>query len=195
MAAGKNAAGEVLKKAGFAVTDADELAHTALENVKEQVFDAFRDDANKLGLSLQNEDGTVNRRNLSKIVFASPEKLAKQESLVHPEVNRLMEEFLNANSDKPCALNATVLYKVPIINKSTCIIYITAPVWLRVFRVLRRDKLPLKNIIKRFSAQKNLYSKYQKINVDIYKVQNFTNKQALERKILRLLKRYENEGR
>ena len=195
MAAGKNAAGEVLKKAGFAVTDADELAHVALENVKQQVFDAFRDDAKKMNLSLQNEDGSVNRRNLSKIVFDSPEKLEKQESLVHPEVNRLMEEFLKANNDKPCALNATVLYKVPIIYKSTCIIYITAPILLRLFRVLRRDKLPLKNVIKRFSAQKNLYSKYQKINVDIYKVQNFTNKKALERKILRLLKRYENEGR
>ncbi len=192
MAAGKNAAGEILQKAGCVVTDADELAHVALENVKEKVFSAFGHDAKNMNLSLQNPDGSVNRRNLSKIVFSSPENLEIQESLVHPEVNKLMQAFLLENKDKPRVLNATVAYKVPVIYKSTCIIYVTAPFLIRLYRVIRRDRLPLKNIIKRFSAQKNLYSKYQKINVDIYKVQNFTNKKALEKKILRILKRYEN---
>ena len=45
MAAGKNLAGEILEKLGCAVIDADETAHIALENTKQQVLTAFQPEA------------------------------------------------------------------------------------------------------------------------------------------------------
>lgn len=189
MAAGKNLAGEILEKMGCAVVDADITAHQALENVKSKVTAQFEEEAVSRGINIENTDGTINRKALAQIVFASKESLAALESIVHPETSRLLEEFAASHKNQHCVINATVLNKVPLASKCNFIIYIDAPFILRLFRAKKRDRHSIFHLLKRFSSQKKLYAQYQKLNVDIYKVRNISSPKTLQKKLQRLFDR------
>ena len=183
MAAGKNLAGEILEKLGCAVIDADVTAHIALENTKQQVLETFKIEAEEKHINLLNADGTMNRKALAEIVFASQDALQKQESIIHPEVSRLLEEFIDAHPDQTCVINATVLNKVPLASKCDFIIYVDAPFIIRLIRAKKRDKSSVFHLLRRFSSQKKLYAQYQKLNVDIYRVRNTGSSSKLQKKL------------
>ena len=189
MASGKNLASKILENAGCVSVDADVLAHKAIEKAKDKILLTFEKEATEKNISVLNEDGTINRRELAKIVFSSKENLKKQESIIHPIVNEMMEDFIQNNSDKTVILNATVLYKTPIINKCDAIIFITSPWIIRFFRAKKRDKIKNIQIFKRFFAQFNIFAKYKNLDADIYKVRNFISEQKLEQKLLYVLKK------
>lgn len=189
MASGKNLASKILENAGCVSVDADVLAHEAIEKAKDKILLTFEKEATEKNISVLNEDGTINRRELAKIVFSSKENLKKQESIIHPIVNEMMEDFIQNNSDKTVILNATVLYKTPIINKCDAIIFITSPWFIRFFRAKKRDKIKNIQIFKRFFAQFNIFAKYKNLDADIYKVRNFISEQKLEQKLLYVLKK------
>ena len=189
MASGKNLASKILENAGCVSVDADVLAHQAIEKAKDKILLTFEREATEKNISVLNEDGTINRRELAKIVFSSKENLKKQESIIHPIVNEMMEDFIQNNSDKTVILNATVLYKTPIINKCDAIIFITSPWFIRFFRAKKRDKIKNIQIFKRFFAQFNIFAKYKNLDADIYKVRNFISEQKLEQKLLYVLKK------
>lgn len=194
MASGKNLASKILENAGCVSVDADVLAHQAIEKAKDKILLTFEKEATEKNISVLNEDGTINRRELAKIVFSSKENLKKQESIIHPIVNEMMEDFIQNNSDKTVILNATVLYKTPIINKCDAIIFITSPWIIRFFRAKKRDKIKNIQIFKRFFAQFNIFAKYKNLDADIYKVRNFISEQKLEQKLLYVLKKiYSNK--
>lgn len=189
MASGKNLASKILENAGCVSVDADVLAHQAIEKAKDKILLTFEKEATEKNISVLNEDGSINRRELAKIVFSSKENLKKQESIIHPIVNEMMEDFIQNNSDKTVILNATVLYKTPIINKCDAIIFITSPWFIRFFRAKKRDKIKNIQIFKRFFAQFNIFAKYKNLDADIYKVRNFISEQKLEQKLLYVLKK------
>ena len=189
MASGKNLASKILESVGCVSVDADVLAHQAIEKAKDKILLTFEKEATEKNISVLNEDGTINRRELAKIVFSSKENLKKQESIIHPIVNEMMEDFIQNNSDKTVILNATVLYKTPIINKCDAIIFITSPWIIRFFRAKKRDKIKNIQIFKRFFAQFNIFAKYKNLDADIYKVRNFGSEQKLEQKLLYVLKK------
>ena len=190
MAAGKNAASSILEERGFACTDADILVHKAIENQKECILKTFSSLAGEKGIKLTDEKGNINRRALGSLIFTSPLLIKKQEDIVFPEVDHLIQEFLkeNLSSGKNCAINATVLYKVPSVKDVDLIIYVDAPFVQRFFRAKKRDGLPKKQILERFKAQKNLFTKYKFLNADIERVWNTGSRKSLKKKIDRILR-------
>ncbi len=185
MAAGKNAASEILESHGYKSLDADTLTHKAVENAKDAILKEFGSLAKEMSLSLTNADGSINRRNLGAVIFSSPELTARQEAIVYPQINIMMEDFIKANEN--CVINATVLYKVPLIKKIDLIIYVDAPFIKRLIRAKKRDNLSIKQILLRFKAQKNLFAKYKFSNADIVRVWNTGSRKSLESKILKIL--------
>ncbi len=195
MAAGKNEASLILESKGFATLDADATGHTAVENAKEQIMKAFGSLAAQKGLNLLLDDGRINRRAVGQLIFGNKDLVAKQESIVYPEINRLFDEFLDANKDKDCVLNAAVLYKVPAIKKMDHILFVDAPFLCRLYRAHKRDHMKLSSILSRFNSQKGLFSKYKKSSADIKRVWNIGTREQLERKIDALLAVWRWEGK
>ncbi len=183
MAAGKNAASAILESKGFAAVDADILAHTAVDNAKDTILKTFGSIAKERNIELLNNDNKINRRALGKIVFSSKELIAKQESIVYPEINRMLEQFIQEHKDKNVVINATVLYKVPLISKMDLILYVDSPAILRFIRAKRRDGMKTKQILARFKMQHNLFAKYKNANADIRRVWNIGSREQLEKKI------------
>ena len=104
-------------------------------------------------------------------MFQKPELLKKQEEIVYPVITKMIEDFIS--SHEKTVINATVLYKTPeFLSKCQLILYVQAPFIKRFFRVKNRDKLPSSQILRRFSAQKNMLSSYKKAGIKILIINN-----------------------
>lgn len=188
--AGKNHVAAMLEAQGLPVLDVDKLGYHVLETEKETIFTQFGED-------LKKTDGTLDRRLLGQLVFRNPAKLAALETIVHPRVNRLTDEWIeerNKVGNRNCVVNAALLHRSVIFNKLDRIILVKASFLTRLIRAKRRDRLSLPAIIKRFASQKNFNSQYLSSNAEIYKVENpglsGSRKQLekLERRVKELIK-------
>ena len=183
MAAGKNYVSSLLEKKGFLAIDADKCVHQAIEEAKNQILEAFLPIAKEKNIQIQNPEGTINRKNLGSILFSDEKLLQKQESIVHPKVNEIFNRFIDENPDRNIVLNATVLYKTPVINRCDAIIFVKAPIITRFFRTKRRDNLPSREIFKRFASQFKIFAKYKFLKSDIYSIWNIGKSNKLEKKL------------
>lgn len=188
MAAGKNYVSNLLEKKGFLAIDADKCVHQAIEEAKDQILEAFLPIAKEKNIQIQNPEGTINRKNLGSILFSDEKLLEKQESIVHPKVNEIFNRFIDENPEKNIVLNATVLYKTPVIKRCDAIIFVKAPIITRFFRAKRRDNLPSREIFKRFASQFKIFAKYKFLKSDIYIIWNIGKSNKLERKLDKILK-------
>lgn len=188
MAAGKNYVSSLLEKKGFLAIDADKCVHQAIEEAKNQILEAFLPIAKEKNIQIQNPDGTINRKNLGRILFSDEKLLQKQESIVHPKVNEIFNRFIDENPEKNIVLNATVLYKTPVIKRCDAIIFVKAPIITRFFRAKRRDNLPSREIFKRFASQFKIFAKYKFLKSDIYIIWNIGKSNKLEKKLDKILK-------
>jgi len=161
---GKNHVACLLEARGLPVIDVDKLGYQALEAEKETIFAMF-------GSGLQRDDGSLDRRLLGQRVFGNPEKLAALENIVHPLANRLTDEWIAAQNG-PCVINAALLHKSSAFNRIDRIILVRAPFLTRLLRARRRDKLPWREILRRFASQKDFNAQYLSINAEIYIVEN-----------------------
>jgi dephospho-CoA kinase len=162
--AGKNLVAGLLEARALPVLDVDKLGYQVLEAEKEKIFSLF-------GSDLQKTDGSLDRRLLGRRVFGQPEKLAALENIVHPPVNRMTSEWI-AGQNGSCVINAALLHRSSAFQRLDRIILVKAPFFTRLFRAKMRDKLPWREILKRFASQKDFYSQYLSLNAEIYKVEN-----------------------
>ncbi len=171
MAAGKNYICSKLKEEGWASIDADLLVHDAIELVKDKILQTFIPYAESQNIRLTLDDGSIDRKALGSLLFSFPELLAIQESIVYPIITKQIENFIDGH-DKTI-INATVLYKTPdLLVRCEKIIFVTAPFFTRLRRARRRDHLPLRQLLRRFHAQRNLLREYQKSGIPLEIIQN-----------------------
>ncbi len=185
MAAGKNAVCRILEERGFIALDADRQVHGAIEKAAPEIIKTFSNEAKAQNITLTDENGRINRRELGRLLFTSKELLSKQESIVYPviieETKNFIQKQQELKSDADIILNATVLYKTPeLLNLCKYIIYVDAPKITRIVRALKRDRMPLRQILSRFASQKNLFSEYKKTGVPIIKITNAGSEKKLK---------------
>ena len=185
IAAGKNYVCSILEERGFFCVDADLVIHQVIKEKEEEIFLQFKEEAAAAGLELKKSDGSLDRRALGELLFKNPNLLAKQESLVYPAFERRIKEMIDENQKASqaqdvggFAINATLLYKTPaLLRQCKKIIYVDAPLLVRVWRSRRRDKMPLAQILRRMKAQKGLEGQYKKFaaenNIEFIRVRNF----------------------
>ena len=179
MAAGKNYVCSILEERGFFCVDADLVIHQVIKEKEEEIFLQFKEEAAAAGLELKKSDGSLDRRALGELLFKNPNLLAKQESLVYPAFERRIQEMIDENQKAGgFAINATLLYKTPaLLRQCKKIIYVGAPLLVRVWRSRRRDKMPLLQILRRMKVQKGLEGQYKKFaaenNIEFIRVNNF----------------------
>lgn len=187
MATGKNAASSILESMGFVSIDADLIGHDAVEICKKKILEEFSSLAQKNKIQLLNPDGKINRKNLGQLVFKDEMLVKKQESIVFPYINSVLEKFIDANSGKNIAVNATVLYKVNAMKKIDKILFIDSPAFIRFLRAKKRDRMNSLQIIERFFSQRLLFSQYKKTGIEIFRIRNCGNLSSLQKKIERVV--------
>lgn len=143
--------------------------------------------AEKDRIQLLNLDGKINRKNLGRLVFKDKRLVKKQEDIVFPYINSVLEKFIDENSEKNIVVNATVLYKVDAMKKIDKILFIDSPVLVRFFRAKKRDEMKSLQVVERFFSQRFLFSQYKKTGIEIFKIVNYGSFSLLKKKIERML--------
>lgn len=100
------------------------------------------------------EDGGLNRKHVAQIAFGNPAKLALLNAAVHPAVARDGIRWNAEQKDVPYTLKEAALLFESGSNKSLDkIICVTAPLELRIKRVLERDQTTREAVLARADKQ------------------------------------------
>lgn len=158
IASGKSSISTMLEEMGFPIIDADVIARkvvekgsTALERIKDE-----------FGEGVLNDDGTLNRKALGKLVFGSSEKLELLNSITHPaiiEEIRKNIDALSAKGEKMCVLDAPLLIESGIYSMADLVLLVYVDEKTQLYRLMNRDSIPEELALKKISSQMDFEEK------------------------------------
>lgn len=109
IASGKSTVSKLLVEQGALLVDADQVARLVVEPGQaayEQIIAQF-------GQVVLNDDGTINRQELGKIVFSDKAKLKQLESITHPAIRSYMlSQFTYLQKTYP---NKIIIADIPLL--------------------------------------------------------------------------------
>lgn len=153
IATGKSYVLGVLRELGCEVSDADTLAHQAIEPGKP----AQQEIVNEFGPGVLNEDGTINRATLGSLVFADAAKRERLNAIVHPRVYEAQAEWLAAvatrNPQAIAVLDAALIIETGSYKRFDKIVVVWCEPELQLERLMTRNNLPREQAEARIAAQ------------------------------------------
>lgn len=145
---GKSTVAKIFETLGIPVYYADDAAKTLMntnDELKQAILSNFGEDSYK--------DGVLDRKYIASIVFNDKEKLELLNSFIHPATIKDAEEWMLRQKAPYAIKEAALLFESGASENLDYIIGVYAPQHLRVQRVIKRDKLPVEEIMKRISRQ------------------------------------------
>jgi dephospho-CoA kinase len=133
---------------GVPVYIADDQARKIMQTqaVKNAIKEAFGD--------VVFDNDVLNRERLAGIVFNNSEKLAILNAIVHPAVKEHFGKWLTKHQDSPFVIyEAAILFESGGYKNCDYIITVTAPLELRIQRVMQRDNTTRELVLQRVNAQ------------------------------------------
>ena len=167
---GKTTIINYIKSKGFAVYIADDAGKKVMQKpeIIQQINELFH---NEVLL----EDGFLDRSKIAALVFNDYEKLRQLNNIVHPAVALDFEEFKRENaSEKVIFKETAVLFESGSYKNCDATILITAPLEIRINRVMQRDNISKEQVESRIKNQlpdqeKAALATYIVENVDLQK--------------------------
>lgn len=136
IASGKSTVEKILIEQGYSVYDADKIAHNILAK-SEKIKEVF---------------GTIDRKEIAKIVFADVNKLKLLESIIHPEVKKSFQEIFESDLNV-VFISVPQLFEAGFESLFDKVIYITADEHIRKERLIKRNSYSLEEAQRRIDAQ------------------------------------------
>jgi dephospho-CoA kinase len=102
---GKSTVSKILSDLGAVVIDADVIAKEVLL----PGTTGFESAVSTFGSTILDNEGTIDRKRLAKLVFENPKELSKLEAIVHPAVVSRVAEIRNSLPE-----SAVVVYDTPL---------------------------------------------------------------------------------
>ena len=177
--AGKSTVAKLLEEKGVYNVDADLLARKVVESpeVIAALCAEFGDDIIV--------DGALDRRELARRAFTSPEKQAILNSITHPEVTKLaaLEIHKAQNEGKKAALiDAALLFESCLPSICNLTVSVVADKETRLERIMNRDGISREDALIRMNAQKD--EEFYKEKADIVIFNNGEDLQSQLEKVL-----------
>ncbi|MDG3581689.1 dephospho-CoA kinase [Galbibacter pacificus] len=173
---GKSTVASMFKKHGIPVFIADTEAKQLMQtngNVKKAIIGAFGNEA-----YINNEPNT---KYLAAQVFPDPAKLQALNQIIHPAVATYFKEWA-AKQDAPYVIKeAAILFESGSNKDCDVIITVTAPLNVRIKRVVERDNTTMEAVQERMKHQ---WSESEKVKQSDYVIENIhieTTRQLVER--------------
>jgi len=195
---GKSTVSQILRNKGFSVIDLDVISHKVIEfpSVVEKIVKNFGKEV--LENNENNNDGnrTVSREKLGKIIFSNREKRFTLNSIMHPEILRIMHKKIleckskNEKENKIIFVEIQLLFEVQWEKEFDYILLVAAKRDIQVRRVLERDKRSEKEAWDIINSQMSLDEKRGKSD---FVIENDGNIDDLNRKVDKFLKILEQQ--
>jgi len=159
LASGKTFVGHALADLGCYLIEADKLGHEVLAPggaAHDAVVDEF-------GEAILDEEGNIDRRKLSALVWDRPERLAKLNSLVHPAVWKLedqrMADIGKADPKAIVVVEAAILVETGSYKRFDRLIVVTCTAEQQMERAVKRGPYGKDEVEARLSRQLPLAEK------------------------------------
>ena len=156
---GKSTVAKMFEALGAVVLDADQLAHEAMEPKRL----AWRRVAETFGPKVLNEDQTINRRALARIVFADPEARRRLEAIIHPQVLRRIKQALHhlrsMRSVPAVVLDVPLLVEAGAQELVDVLLVVVAPPEVQRERLTKQYGWTVEEVTERINAQMELSAK------------------------------------
>ena len=146
---GKTTALNVLSGMGVHIIDCDAVYHHLLETDGAMLRDL---DSAFPGVV---EDGKLQRKKLGQLVFSDSAALDRLNHVIWPHVCRAVEKEIQAQSPRPCAIDAIGLLESGLGNLCTVTVAVTAPEEDRIARLMAREGISADYARLRIRAQKS----------------------------------------
>jgi len=99
-------------------------------------------------------NGFLNRTKIAEIVFKDKELLYQLNQIVHPAVALHFEDFVEKNASSDIIFKeSAILFESEAYKKCDATILITAPLNIRIHRVMLRDQVTEEEVLKRVKNQ------------------------------------------
>ncbi len=152
IATGKSSVARMFEEDGFIVIDADEIAHTILDEQADEVAQMFGDE--------MLVSGKVDRKRLGAHVFANPLERRRLEKLLHPLIFARIEALSVSEDAKkhPYIVDIPLFFeggRYPIAK--SLVVY--TPVARQIERAMARDGLTREAVLERIAAQIDIEEK------------------------------------
>lgn len=139
IASGKSTVSNILRGKGAYIIDADEISKALVEPGKP----AYKEIVEFFGKEILNEDGTIKRKKLGKIVFADTEKLSVLNSITHPKIIEEIEKKLKEcreRDEKVVVIDAALLIELGLYKLADEVWLVVVDEKTQLERLLKRDR-------------------------------------------------------
>ncbi|AIM37758.1 dephospho-CoA kinase [Sphingobacterium sp. SG20118] len=145
---GKTIVCQVFKVLGIPIYNADleaKLIMNKSDQVRMAIIKAFGEESY--------HDGLLNKEFISTQVFNDSEKLKQLNSIVHPAVIQAAEDWAEVQTGPYSLKEAAILFESGSYKKVDYSILVTAPIDLRIARVMQRDHVTKEQVLARMNSQ------------------------------------------
>lgn len=149
---GKSVVSRLWQGYHFAVIDADAVARVVVEPEQPALAALAEEFTN----DILNEDGSLNRRQLAKRAFATPEDTAKLNAITHPYILEHIHRLLmrcEQRQEQVAVIDAPLLFESGLDSVCDATVAVVAPAALRRERIRQRDDLTEGQAQARMAAQ------------------------------------------
>jgi dephospho-CoA kinase len=146
---GKTMVCAVFEKLGIPVFYADLEARRLMDNdvsLKEEIV-------KYVGIGIFDDNFKLNRSKLAAIIFNNKEALSTINGLVHPVVRNEFNRWTDKQSAPYVIEEAALIFESGLATNFDKIITVSAPVNVRIERVMKRDKVTREGVIERINNQ------------------------------------------
>lgn len=182
IATGKTTVSKMIAEAGYKVIDADQIAH----EVEAKNTIGLKLIVDKFGKMVLRTDGSLDRKELGKIVFNDKNKLQELNEILQPIIKqKLLDEISLAKEGQE-----TIFFEIQLLFErgyqeyldKTIVVYSSKEV--EISRLMIRNHLSLGEAQKRISAQMDLD---QKVKMADIVIQNDSDQKSLRKQVDQLL--------
>ncbi len=185
---GKTTIANFFKEKGVPVYIADDEAKKVMQSI--EIIDQIK---SVFGETLF-ENNILNRAKLAEIVFNNADKLAQLNAIVHPAVKKDFENWLQQHkNDQYVVYEAAILFESGRYKECDYIVTVTAPIEVRIERVMKRDNTTREQVLSRMEMQ---WNDEKRISLSNFVINNSNLKIANEEvvKILKILNIKQNQS-
>jgi dephospho-CoA kinase len=116
-------------------------------------------------------DGQPDKAKLAAVVFNDAEKLKTLNKIIHPKVGKHFEQWAESHKDKKFVIKeAAILFESGSYKLCDGVILVTAPIDVRIQRVMDRDGVSREKVEERMAHQ---WSDEKKIALSDYVINNY----------------------
>ena len=190
IATGKSTADKFFEEKNIPIVDCDEIAHNIM-NVNKP---AWKDIKEVFGEKYLNEDQTINRKKLGKLVFNDPTKMKILNEITHPRIFQEMESQIAQYKSEGYSLiivDAPVLFESHSEKYYDKTLVISLPQDLQIKRLMARNNLTKEEALSTINSQMSLKEKEARAT---YVIENTGSVEDLYKKLNELLTKIKYEG-